>query len=194
MNSSSKNVFTSPVKRLRGVWFNFGEPAAASVGKARIGRLSTKSESRIARDVPVYVLTPLDGLAVPWTGRVCNSDIDVVHFNVRVIVNTKAVLRFMQQLCSAKEHIAREPGGQIQNQRKAKHNQITILESKIKSINREDETHGLYRYGEDAVVELDLICEYVFSKKGYDDIKPVSVKQSLMLPAAPPGMDPRYTR
>ncbi len=193
MNSSSKSVFTSPVKRLRGIWFAAGEPAAGGIAKTMFKRRMTKSEDRVARDVPGYVLTIADGLAVPWTGRVCNSNIDVVHFNVRVIVDTKAVLRFMQQLCSAKEHIVRESGGQIQSPRRSKHNQITVLESKIKSINREDETHALYRYGEDAMVELDLICEYVFSKKGYDDIKPVSVKQSLMLPAAPPGMDPRYS-
>ena len=109
----------------------------------------------------------------------------IVHFNVRVVVSTKAVLRFMQQLCSAKRHIIRESSGQIQGPRYAKHNQITILESKITSVNRQDEIHKYYRYGEDAVVELDLICEYVFSNKGYDDIKPVSVKKSQIIQTMP---------
>ena len=146
---------------------------------------STRSTARIIRDVPTYVLTIQDGLTLPWTSRVCNDDIDVVHFNVRVVVSTKAVLRFMQQLCSAKRHIVRESGGQIQGPRYAKHNQITILESKIKPIVRQVGLHENYRYGEDAVVELDLICEYVFSKKGYDDIKPVSVKKSQIIQTMP---------
>jgi len=37
--------------------------------------------------------------------------------------------------------------------------------------------HDLYRYGEDAVVELELVCEYIFNKKGYDEIKPELVKK-----------------
>ena len=39
------------------------------------------------------------------------------------------------------------------------------------------ETHRLYRYGDDAVVRLDLICEYIFNKNGYEKIKPESVKK-----------------
>ncbi|MHC4641814.1 MAG: hypothetical protein ACYS32_09235 [Planctomycetota bacterium] len=189
MNSTSNNVFTSPVKRLRGIWFTTGEPTTRRVVRTAVTGRTLRPSSRTAKDMPRYVLTIHDGLAVPLTGHVCNSDIDVVHFAVRVIVNTKAVLGFMQDLCSAKEHFVLESNGQIQSPRSAKHNQITILESKIKSIDREDEIHNLYRYGEDAIVELDLICEYVFSTKGYDGIKPLSVKQSQVLPTNPMGWD-----
>ena len=71
----------------------------------------------------------------------------------------------MQQLCSAKQHVfkgffGREP------ERRFEHNQITILESNINSIDRNDGAHHLYRYGEDAIVELDLTCEYLFNKSG----------------------------
>jgi hypothetical protein len=53
------------------------------------------------------------------------------------------------------------------------------LESNIKPIDQKDEIHNLYRYGDDdAVVELDLACEYIFDKKGYDEIKPEQVKKS----------------
>jgi len=31
------------------------------------------------------------------------------------------------------------------------------------------------------VVELDLICEYVFNKDGYDAIKPESIKKQVVL-------------
>ncbi len=160
-NFGSSNVFTSPVKRLMSVNF--------------FGRGMTKNTA--AR--PRYVISPEGGaMTRPYTGRFCDEDIDVVHFNVVVLVNAKAVLPFMQQLCSVKQHMfkgffSREP------ERSFKHNQITILESSIRSIDRNDETHSLYRYGEDAVVELDLICEYIFNKSGYDEIKPKSVKETL---------------
>ena len=163
LNSESDSVFTSPVKRLIAVSFTTSD-----------NRLISREKT--ADDRPSYVLTAQDGLTEPWTGRLCNNDIDVVHFNVVVIVSTKAVLPFMQQLCSAKQHNFRGFFGESQEQI-FKRNQITILESNIRSINREDETHSLYRYGEDAVVELDLICEYIFNKTGYDKIKPEAVKK-----------------
>ena len=182
MNSGSNSVYKSPVKRLLGVSFGSSEATTRA------------SRERTTGDRPYYVLTTLDGLVIPCTARVCNDDIDVVHFNVRVAVGKKAVLQFMQQLCSAKQHIIRESSGQIQEPRYAKHNQITILEHRVTSIGRQDETHSLYRYGEDAVVELDLICEYIFSKKGYDEIKPESVKKSQIIQTALPDWDSRRRR
>jgi hypothetical protein len=180
VNSGSKNVFESPVKRLLGV--SFSRMGGGS------GSRDTAKDSR-----PQYVLTTFDVLTItaPYTSRICNEEVDVVHFNVRVLVNTKAVLRFMQDLCSAKQHVTRGTSGQIQGPRNAKHNQITILESSITSVDRQDEAHEFYRYGEDAVVELDLICEYVFSKKGYDEIKPLWVKQEQIVPVDPMSMDSR---
>jgi len=162
LNSGSNSVFTSPVKRLMNVSFTTSDE----------GSRGAESEK------PRYVLSVEDGLSKPCTGRICNEDIDVVHFNMIVVVSAKAVLPFMQQLCSAKQHKFKGFFGNAQEQI-FKHNQITILESKIAPIDREDETHGLYRYGEDAVVKLDLICEYIFDKNGYDEIKPESVKESL---------------
>ncbi len=162
LNSGSNSVFTSPVKRLLDVSF-------AASDKGTGGKAAVR---------PSYVLSIEGALTEPHTGRFCNDDIDVVHFNVVVVVSTKAVLPFMQQLCSAKQHKFRGFSGEEQEQ-VFKHNQITVLENNIKSIDREDTTHNLYRYGEDAVVELDLICEYIFNKNGYDEIKPESVKELL---------------
>jgi hypothetical protein len=82
----------------------------------------------------------------------------------------------MQELCSAKEHKFRGFAGDEPEQT-FKHNQITILENKFRSI--DEEPYSLYRYGEDAVVELDLICEYMFNRKGYEEIKPETVKETL---------------
>lgn len=87
----------------------------------------------------------------------------------------------MQQLCSAKQHKFRGFWGESQEQ-VFKHNQITILQSQITPIDREDDTHSLYRYGEDAVVRLDLICEYIFKKSALDEIKPKSVEEFLKRP------------
>ena len=166
LNSESESVFTSPVKRLMEVSFTTSGYSSSS-----------RSTTTRKGDGPSYVLTVNDGLTEPWTGRLCNNDIDVVHFNVVVVVSTKAVLPFMQQLCSAKQHKFRGFFGESQEQI-FKHNQITILESRIGSVDREDKEHELYRYGEDAVVELDLICEYIFNKNGYNEIKPDSVKKT----------------
>jgi hypothetical protein len=170
LNSGSNSVFTSPVKRLLDVSF-------AASDKGTGGKAAVR---------PSYVLSVKEALTEPHTGRFCNDDIDVVHFNVVVVVSTKAVLPFMQQLCSAKQHKFRGFSGEEQEQ-VFKHNQITVLESNIRSIDREDTTHNFYRYGEDAVVELDLICEYIFSKNGYDEIKPESVKKSLEKLEGQPG-------
>jgi len=164
VSSGSSSVFTSPVKRLMSVRFTIG------------GRTVGKKAADVKR--PDYVRTIVDGFTESYTGRISDKDIDVVHFNVVVVVSKDAVLSFMKELCSAKQH---KFGGFSGNEQERifKHNQITILEGSIRPINREDKDHLFYRYGEDAVVELDLICEYIFNKAGYDEIKPEAVKKEL---------------
>ena len=172
--SSSKSVLTSPVKQLVKVSFPM-------TGK-RSSRSSYKSERRskvrVVGDKPKYILSIEDALAWPYTGRFSNKDIDIVHFNVVVVVSTKAILPFTQKLCSIKQHRFRGWDSKGQEQL-CKHNQITILESKVKPIDREDSEHELYRYGEDAVVELDLVCEYIFDKAGYGEVKPKAIDESI---------------
>ena len=168
MNSGSNSVLTSPVKRLLSVDFTLS-------GKKRSRQRTRAKTTKSVR--PSYIISPSDGLTASLTGRLCNEHIDVVHFNVSVLVGTKAVLPFMQQLSSVKLHKWRGYGGDGKEQT-FKRNQITILESSIASIDREDGTHMFYRYGEeDAVIKLNLICEYIFNKNGYDSIKPESVKK-----------------
>ena len=178
LNSGSDGVLTSPVKRLLAVSFAAGEQRFG--GTSRFSR-SRRSRARAAEDRPRYVLSIEDGLAESCTGRFSDEDIDVVHFEMSVVVGAKAVLPFMQQLCSAKEHKFSGWDGKGQEQI-FRRNQITVLESRIASIDREDETHNLYRYGEDAVVQLDLICEYIFDRNGCDEIKPESVRESQRKP------------
>jgi len=171
LNSGSMSVLNSPAKRLMDVSF------VKSASHVR---------ERAAEDKPHYVLSVADGFCEPWTGRFSNDYIDVVHFNIAVLVSTKAVLPFMRQLCIAKEQKFR---GFFDNEpeQNYKHSQITILESKMEPIEQKDEkTHGYYRYGEDAVVKLDLICEYIFNKSAYDEIKPVLLKKQPVSPIVQP--------
>lgn len=169
-NAGSSSVLNSPVKRLLSVNFDLGQ--GISVGVRSKGQKTTASSDR-----PVYVLS-LENIRIePCTQRVSNDDIDVVHFDIIVVVSSEAVLSFMKQLCSAKEHQFAGFDGS-EPERTFRHNQITILEDKIRSIDHEEAAHRFYRYGEDAVVELDLVCEYIFNKKGYDGVKPESVKNA----------------
>ena len=46
----------------------------------------------------------------------------------------------------------------------------------VKSVNMKNENHNFYWYGDDDVAEVELTCEYLFNKKGYEDVKPQSVK------------------
>jgi len=171
LNSGSKSVLTSPVKQLLDVSFTRGGRISRSSAGAQPGTKTTNGR-------PKYVISIGDAFTMPCTARLSNESIDVVHFKVSVVVSTKAILPFMQQLCSVKQHKFRGWDGREQEQ-VFKHNQITILETKIKSIDRKDDEHRLYRYGDDAVVELDLICEYIFNKAGYEEVKPNAVKEAL---------------
>lgn len=176
VNAAWGNVLDSPTKRILKVSFN----PKSTVGRTSISR---KRRSQTTDDErPAYLFD--DGSTESLTGRFTSegrtsgaADIDVVRFEVTVVISADGVLPFMRELCSAKEHKFKGFFDQEPEQN-FKHNQITILESKINPIDLKDDMHNLYRYGEKcAVLELNLICEYIFSQKGYDQIKPESVKK-----------------
>ena len=109
-----------------------------------------------------------------------------MHFEVRVLIGADQVMPFIQELCNAKTHTFRGWYGDHPEQT-FKHNQITVLEQSIIPVDLEDPMHAIYRYGPNAVVELDLICEYLFPKsakpkagvQGYEDMKPKEVKDDI---------------
>jgi len=169
MNEGSQSVYTSGVKRLDSVSFT---GTKNTYGRRRARQTSSSGEG------PYYVYAADDGLSESFTARVTNDEIDVVHFEVRAVVSTRSVMEFMKQLCSGKEHIFRGYDGKEPAQHFV-HNQITILESNIRPIDRDSDEHYLYRYGDDAVVEVDVICEYIFNRAGYDILKPEQVKKAL---------------
>ena len=96
-----------------------------------------------------------------------------------VVIDTKSVLPFMRQLCSSRRHkftgfFNEEP------EQLLRHSNITVLGSSVSPIDREGNLHFLYRYGQDAVVELNLVCEYVFNKHGYAAIKPKLIQKAVI--------------
>ncbi|HBG28675.1 MAG: hypothetical protein A2Y10_12035 [Planctomycetes bacterium GWF2_41_51] len=159
INAGSSSVDESSVKRLLSVKF-------------------TEGTRDSGLDLPVYVNETVGGLCQPWTGRKCNEKIDVVHFKVSAIVRADDVLKFMSALCSEKEHNFAGYKGELSPE-KYKHNQITVLESSITPVDRNSAENKRYYYGSDAVVSLDLICEYVFNRQGYDVIKPQSISDDI---------------
>ncbi len=165
MNAGADSILNSPVKRIEGIGFVTPDALMSVVGPASKG----------IQEKPKYVTKPDEQLTESFTGRVSNEDMDVVHFGVVVVMNNKTIIPFMKELCSVKEHKFEGFSGQEQ-QRVFKHNQITILESRVKPLNTDYTDQQFYRYGSDSVVEVELVCEYIFSKKGYDAVKPESIK------------------
>ncbi len=183
MNKSSSSVLDAPVKRVMAASFAFGRQASRMVG--RRGRpVRREGDMKL---MPTYVINLKTAMAAPpCTGRFCSEEADVMHFNLRVIVAAHQVMPFIQELCSAKTHKFRGWYGD-QPEQTFKHNQITVLESNVIPIDLEDYEHSAYRYGGDPVVELDLICEYLFPKAAdpedkietYEDMKPQVIKDDI---------------
>jgi hypothetical protein len=179
MNSSYENVLTAPVKRLHDVTFTMGLRRPGAGGRVFTGLRSRFQKKDSGIDRPAYVRTAKDGLTESCTGRYCDDNFDVIHFSTSFLVSQEAVLPLMDELCSGKEHTFSGFSGQ-EVKRRFTHNQITILESSINPIDPNGTDHRFYRYGLDRVVELRLVCEYIFDKKGYDEIKPGTVKNELV--------------
>jgi len=183
INAGHDNVLTAPVKRFLSLSFTMGlkrPRAGGGAFRGFRGRRGQGQSSKEDADKPMYVLSANDGLTESCTGRSSGEDADnhVIHFNVAFVVSASDVLPLMNGLCSAKEHRFAGYDGQEPPQT-YKHNQITVLESKIGFLNPRDMTHRYHRYGNDNVVEVDLVCEYIFNKKGYEAILPEPVKKTL---------------
>jgi hypothetical protein len=184
LNAGSTKVSQSPVKRLLGVRFDgpvqvIPSTMAGGAEYMMMGTMGMPARAGQQQDIPTYVKGPGIFLPLPWTGRMCNDTVDVVHFAVSVVVDSKSAMSFMKELCSAKTHTFRgkfEPDGK---QETARHNQITILQFHTEPVVREDAIHAYYRYGKNAVVRLNLVCEYLFIRQAYDGIKPEPIKKIL---------------
>ena len=180
INAGSNSIFTSDVKRLVGV--NFSKFADYSEEKSTNYYRPVSSGRTKTRDYPEYVVSEEDDSVFnfpPWTKRTCDENIDVIQFSVSVLVESSAVFPFIEELCSEKEHKFRgypDPDEEVQT---FKHNQITVLQYWQEALDRSEDVHAKYRYGDGAVVQLTLTCEYIFYRSGYDVIKPPSIQKRI---------------
>jgi hypothetical protein len=176
-NSQYDNVINAPAKRLMSLSFKIDRTRSGRSTRSR-SRRSSGNKGTADDDRPNYVIETNNGtmLTETCTGRYCNDDIDVIHFNVVCVVGIKDIMPFIKELCSAKEHQYIDESGQTHTY---KHNQITVLEAKSTSVNKDSADHNCFHYGDSGVVELELVCEYIFNKNAYEKYKPESVKQAL---------------
>ena len=123
------------------------------------------------KNMPQFLKSGAMALATPCSARYSNDEYNIIHFNVAVVVEASYQVEFMKALCSAKTHTFSGFKGNDPEQL-FKHNQITILASQVKPVVKKDMTHNYYRYGEDAVVELSLTCEYLLPIEGYAALIP----------------------
>jgi hypothetical protein len=203
MDKNSAAVATSPVKRLIGISFNreFRSDLQPSTDTAGILPAYLQSAQQGSQQTPGSVLS------AAWTGRSGNDEIEVVHFAFSVVVSAKSVLPFMRELCSSKPHTFKGWDGTGAEKTFA-HNQITILKSSMGPVvqstsmagmmtSGQSNNTGKYRYGDDPVVQFDLVCEYVFDKAGYAAIRPKleSANAAATMNAAPsaPRSAPRHS-
>ncbi len=231
-NAGARNVLDSPVKRLMQVSFmrsmtTLGQGGGYGGGYGYGYGAAGSQDSTQGEPKPRYVMTPYEGLSIPpCTARISQGNLHVVHFDITVAVRAGAVTDFMRQLCTAKDHSYSGPDAR-QPAKTFKHNQITILETTQRAVDRSTSSmsglggygygygaaygagggggaagastygtpagaagmggmmgmdtgsHQMYRYGQDAVVELDLICEYIFEKAGYEALIPEAIKKTL---------------
>lgn len=170
MDQYATNVFDAPVKRIMGI--NFDKKSKNSGGSSRTNNTSANNSG------PKYVkeITKDSGIVQPYSARICDDEVDVVHFRLSVIINVTDVPMFLEQLCSAKEHLFYGFKKQFDDPKKYKHNQITVLDFSLSPIDTFDETHKLYRYGQKPVAQLDVVCEYVFISKGYESVIPSPIR------------------
>jgi hypothetical protein len=183
INGGSQKVDESPVKRLLGV--RFQGPVLTRGGSTQgvvFGGINPgMGGQRIAMDKPIYVTSVQRSpfMGQPWTSRIGNETLDVIHFAVSVIADSQAVLPFYKELCSSKPHTFREQYKADGKTVEAIHNQITILESTVSAVNMKSPEHTYYRYGSAGVMRVDLVCEYLLYREGYDSLKPTPVKNEI---------------
>lgn len=208
MNAGSNSVATSPVKRLMGVSFTerintedlAGNPYRTDGGgfreKPNYVILPSASTSSAAGGATIAAtpIMPSNFVAASLTNRSGNEDIDVIHFTFSVLVDNRYVMAFMKELCSEKSHTYRVDFQENGQERNAVHNQITILDTEISAVDKTAPEHEFYRYGNGAVMQLDLVCEYQFCRKGYDVIKPDAVKELLGQKSEQPEQAPAPAR
>ncbi len=193
MNGESQRVADSPLKRLIEVSFNGAEvdsgKGGASSRRADTGVVAPRRAGSM-NSLPDYVIGAQGAeadvsmaagiMTYPWTKRVGDDLIDVVHLEIAAIIESTAVNDFINALQTGRLRPDQDPVQQ---------SQITVLQMTLDPIDPEAEKNAGYYYGPGSLVTLRMICEYTLFKSGYSDIMPADVK-ALFEPvqAGGPGM------
>jgi hypothetical protein len=177
MNKDAASVLDAPVKRVMSVLFTQSRGGRSIIGRGR--RVTVPKD----KQTPNYVTSIRNAMTgQPLTGRFSSAAtdavMDVMHFEVTVVVKASEQMHFMQELCSAKTHKFRGWHGD-QPEQTYKHNQISILESTVSPVDRESFDHSGFQYGNDEVVSEDLICEYLFYVPAYGKIQPKEIGEDI---------------
>jgi hypothetical protein len=168
-NNGQESLLNAPVKRLMSISFS---------DEGTYSRESSAADTVTFTGMPQYIFSTNEIPKETPTGRYSDETHDVIHFKIKLVIKSNDFLSFIKQLCGTKEHKYIDKSGQSHTY---KHNQITVLDTTIKSVDMRSPDHELYRYGDDNVSEIEFTCEYIFNVKGYEDLMPQSVKESFII-------------
>jgi len=186
INKADASVLENPLKRLIEISFA-GSPAGAGLSHSPTGTAPQKTSSGTSANrlrtgseklLPTYVISQSDpllntasysgNLITPYDGRACDDLIDVVQFELAVIIDTTRIIDFINVLQSTKKSESGSESGE--------RNQITVLDMQLAPVDVQGERAAGYHYGTASLGVLRLNCEYVFFKAGYERIQPDPVK------------------
>jgi len=199
MNNADASVLENPLKRLIEISFagsTAGSGIARSTGLSakptsarRSGSFADRRRSGSETLLPAYVISQSDpilstlsfsgNLITPYDGRACDELIDVVQFELAVVIDTTRIIDFINVLQSTKKSENGSESGE--------RNQITVLDMQLVPLDVQGERAAGYHYGTASLGVLRLNCEYVFFKAGYERIQPAPVKALFQQDQAAPG-------
>ena len=178
---------------------------AATAGKAATRRLSDSVDN-----LPGFVMKPkaiaataaaprtrpggagpaeevLEGeITSSFTKRVGDDMVDVVQFEVAVVMDTSRIAKFLNALQGEKQTLVTLDGAEAAAHHRS---QVTVLQIHEESVDSDAEGNAGYYYGAGSLATVRLICEYMFFRKGYSHLLPDPVKE-LLDPSAPAAPGP----
>jgi hypothetical protein len=186
-NAGSKSVLDAPVKRLLGI--SFAVPDSTALNRVRaVGPASAATAAPVSEyggtaaafalnpEWPQYVKTATDAFVSPTpTNRISDGSIDVVHFSFAVVLRASNLMPFITELCSEKNHTFTGFDGKSPP-RQCVRNQITVMGYTAYPVDLTVDEAQFYRYGNDSLYRLNLVCEYIFDRAGYDAVMPEVIK------------------
>ena len=184
VNDNTVSVLENPLKRLIEISFG-GAKAGEAITTTRTRITNYRDDSDVAsrrvadsRDqLPEYVIKIKGGdneemlpsglIATAWTERISSELVDIVHFEIGVIIDTTRIIEFINVL----------QGTKTDSENGAPRNQITVLEIQTEPVEIQLEKAAGFHYGSGSLTVLRLTCEYAFFKSGYEKLKPKPVQQ-----------------